>query len=36
MCAGEIVYSDADATEWSAVATNTLGETAWKLACAGK
>ena len=36
MCAGEIVYSDADVTEWSAVATNTLGETAWKLACAGK
>jgi hypothetical protein len=36
MCAGEIVYSDADATEWSAVARNTLGETAWKLACAGK
>jgi hypothetical protein len=36
MCAGEIVYSDADVTEWSAVATNTLGETAWKLACTGK
>ena len=36
MCAGEIVYSDADVTEWSVVATNTLGETASKLACAGK
>ena len=36
MCAGEIVYSDADATEWAAVAANTLGESAWKLACAAK
>ena len=36
MCAGEIVYSDGDATDWATVAANTLGETAWKVVCAAK
>ena len=33
MCNGKVVYSDADASEWTAVGANTLGELEWKAAC---
>jgi len=33
MCAGRIVYSDADSSEWNVVGANTLGELEWKAAC---
>ena len=36
MCNGKVVYSDADASEWTAVGANTLGELEWKAACAVK
>ena len=36
MCNGKVVYSDADASEWTAVGANTLGELEWKAACTVK
>lgn len=36
MCNGKVVYSEADASEWTAVGANTLGELEWKAACAVK
>jgi hypothetical protein len=36
MCNGKVVYSDADASEWTAVGANTLGELEWKAACSVK
>ena len=36
MCNGKVVYSDADASEWTVVGANTLGELEWKAACSVK
>lgn len=36
MATGEIVYSDGDKSDWTAVAANTLGEIEWKAACGVK
>lgn len=36
MGTGNVAYSDGDASDWTAVAANTLGEAEMKVACAAK